>query len=429
MAQKTPNFSLTALDPGEDVAVDGYAFIRDNIYKIDRLLAATATHDHTDSGTALADPTSAPTLVLTSGTDGDLPAGTTVRYRYVWVDQYGAETKASPEATVATPAAIQAPGAPSGTYTTTGGTLVGGLYNYAVSAYVTTNTNETQLGGRTAVSISYSTTTNSVQLTLPSLPSGATGFNIYRRAPGEAYYSYLESTTGSTYTDDNTPAPTYSRQPQIKNLTNRTNKVNIELPVALPANSTWKIYRTFVSGNWTQSDLKHVTEETFVGSGIIVDNYDDLGLGTGLQTAPEVSQIATVPSKISNNEVDFSYSAHSPSWTGLTTTDATITSRYSQVGKIVHYYGSVVFGAATEVTAALDVSLPVTAANTSGLGTAFYDDDGSGTSYSGTCVISDTSTLDFYSADTGADGVVDAAEPFNWTTGDSFRWSITYEAA
>jgi hypothetical protein len=88
----------------------------------------------------------------------------------------------------------------------------------------------------------------------------------------------------------------------------------------------------------------------------------------------------------------------------------------------------VIFGASTEVTAALDVDLPVTAANTAGMGTALYFDSG-GNDYSGTVFISDTSTLDFRSADTGSDGIVDATEPFDWTNGDSFKWTITYEAA
>lgn len=430
MSFRTDNFNLLALDPGDSLNAGGYGFMRDNILKIDRLLAAATSHDHTDTGTALADPTVAPTLVLTSGVDGELPAGTTVRYRYAWVDQNGSETAASPESTVATPAVVQKPAGPGVTSASTGGTLLGGLYNYILSAYVTTNTNETDVGTRQSISVPFTTATNAITLTMPTLPTGATGFNIYRRAPGEAYFAYLASETGASYVDTGGTTPTYSRQPQVKNLTNKTNKVNIELPVALPANATWKIYRTFVSGNWNASSLKHVTEETFVGSGIIVDNFDDLGFGTGLESAPEVTQIAAVPSQIANNEVNFTWTPHTVGYTNFTLGDGTDTARYCQLGKVVHYRGETTLGSTSSVTGNIRIDLPVPMSNDCAtVGTAYYREAGV-SFHVGVLHVATDQTTTFLTADPSNQAdAVDDLEPFTWGNGDVLAWNITYEAA
>lgn len=429
MPELSDNYGLVVLKPGDKLSSLGYGFLDGNIKKIDRILGSSAAHDHTSTASALVDPVTKPTLTLDT-TSGNLPAGTTIRYRYTYVDQYGSETAGSPEETVSTAAVIQKPAAPSATVFATGGVLLGGAYSYVLTAYTASgNSEETNRGGSYNTSVSFTTSTNLITLTLPSKPAGATGFNIYRRSPSEAYHSYIASTTGSSYNDDGAIAPNVNRQPPTNNLTNSTNNVDVQLPGAVPANATWKIYRTYVSGNWNASDLKHVIEETFPLSGVIVANFVDNGNGVGLETIPEVTEIAAVPGKISNNEVDFSYSNHTPTFGGFTSTNATIVARYSQIGGMVHYYGHVVFGAATEVTAQLTVDLPVTAASTSQSGSAMFYDDSTPKSFPGSVVPASTTVLNFVSSDGASDNSVDDTEPFNWTTTDEFRWNITYEAA
>lgn len=430
MAAKTDNFGLTVLEPGDPLSADGYAFINGNIQKIDRLLAAGLTHDHTAVSAGVADPTLAPTLTLDTAS-GNLPAGTTIRYRYTWVDQYGQETAASPEATVSTSAVVQAPGAADVSTVTSGGSLLGGVYNYALSAYVSTNTNETTIGNRQNVSVPYTTGTNTNSLTMPALPSGATGFNIYRRGPGEAFFSYLTSTTGATYTDDGAVAVTESRQPQIVNTTNSTNNVLIELPEALPSNATWKIYRTFVSGNWNASNLKHVTEETFVGSGIIADEYTDLGLGTGLEVAPEVTEIGQVPAQISNDEVDFAYVSYTPTISGWSEGDATVVGEYAELGKLVFVKFTFTHGTTTTTASPLSVTLPVTAAAAGWAGmNAVLTDNGSGDA---PALVELTSTTNFtvrpLSSVTAIDTAVEDGTPWTWAQNDVVTASFMYEAA
>jgi len=289
MPETTDNLGLTKLRPGDNLSANGYAFIDGNIDAIDSTLASLLQHDHTGSASVLADPATGPTLTLTT-TSGTIPAGTTVRYRFTWVDQFGAETAASPETTVDTAALVQSPAAPSAVIDNAAGSLVGGKYVYALSAYETVTTQETTIADRTQVSVAYTSGTNTITLTLPSLPSGATGFNVYRRAPGEATFSFLASTTGSSYVDDGTVTAQQTRQPSQVNTTNGSNNVQIDLPEAIPADAVyWKIYRSYTSNNWAASDLHLVTEETFVGSGIVVTSYTDFGNGTGLLLRPDLS--------------------------------------------------------------------------------------------------------------------------------------------
>ncbi len=302
----TQNFSFTGLLPGDQFSANGYAFVDDNMVRIDSLLALGRDHQHTGASGSISNPDTAPSLVLATD-QGNLPAGTTVRYRYSYVDQFGNETAASPEATVTTASPIGSPSALALSFQDTGGTLLGGLYFYALTSYVTSNTAETRLGVRSDISVNFATTTNQITMQLPSLPAGATGFNVYRRAPGETLYNYLTSidmdvaTPPTEYIDTGAVSPNCERQPPNTNNTNSQNNVDISLPGAtptVPANVTWKIYRSFNAGVWTASNLHHVVEETFGGSGIIDPTYLDLGGGTGTQTAPEASLIASQPSKV-----------------------------------------------------------------------------------------------------------------------------------
>lgn len=306
MASKTTNYGLTKLDPGDDLSANGYAFIDSDRDRIDGLLALGREHDHTGASAALTNPDTGPTLTLDTGS-GNLTAGQTYRYRFTYVDQFGSETAASPETTVTTASPVVSPDAVSITSVTTGGSLSGGLYYYALTAYVDTSTRETRRGSVAAHSMTFATTTNVVTLSLPSLPSGATGFNVYRRAPGESNYNYLASidmsvaTPPTEYDDDGSVNPNCDRNPPISNSTNSLNNVTVTLPgatPAVPAGATWKIYRSQTAGVWEASDLVQVTETVSDSDPTVVTSYLDVGIPTGFQTAPETTEIVGMPSKI-----------------------------------------------------------------------------------------------------------------------------------
>ena len=104
-----------------------------------------------------------------------------------------------------------------------------------MTAYTTANTLETKIGGIGYKTVNTGTTTNEITITMPSLPTGATGFNIYRKGPGNPRYYYLASTTGSSYVDDGSTALTTSRTTPNNNRTFNTNKVIVTYPGATPA--------------------------------------------------------------------------------------------------------------------------------------------------------------------------------------------------
>lgn len=297
MASTTSFYGLQKLDRSEPLSTNDYAFVSRNMDVIDRLLYKIHNAVFEDD-TPIADPTDPLTLELeTSG--GGIPAGRTVRYKFTWVDAYGNESAASPEATISTPAPITRPNQPSLSSTSSGGTLLSGPHFYILSAYVGTNTNETN--GSVAGTISVrSGSTNVITLTFPTLPSGADGFNIYRRRPGEVQFYYIDSVDmnvaipPTTYEDDGSIAVSGTRTPSATNLTYSSNKIVVTVPGATPSvpdGYTWKLYRTFVNGDYNSSLLEWVTTETSFGSGIITPETEDLGGVTTIGSPPSVSAI------------------------------------------------------------------------------------------------------------------------------------------
>lgn len=310
MASTTGFYGLQKLESGDALSTNDYAFTSRNVDVVDRLL-----HKFDEaifSGvTPLDDPTDGPSLDV-STTGGIIPAGRTVRYKYTYVDVYGNETAGSPEVSVTTNAPVSRPSQPGLTSATSGGTLLAGNYFYVISAYVDVNTAETN--GSAAATINVPTgTTNAITLALPSLPTNATGFNIFRRGPGEVQFYYLDSvdmdvaTPPTSYVDDNSVTITNSRTPSATNLTFATNSISITLPGATPAvpdGYTWKVYRTFVSGNYDSSLLQHVVTETSEGSGIIDPVAYDYGSRTSVGKPPSVSSITGNVSRITTLETD-----------------------------------------------------------------------------------------------------------------------------
>lgn len=293
----TTYFGLQKLGPQDTLASYDYAFGNANMDTIDRLLNKVHDAVFLEEG-IIADPTEPLSLVVdTEG--GNIRAGVTVRYKFTWVDVTGAETAASPEAVVATPAPVASPAAPSLVQASTGGTLLAGSYFYRLSAYASVNTLET-IGGTVVFDTIASGSTNKITLTLPSLPAGADGFNVYRRGPGDSNYFYVDSidmnvaTPPSTYVDTGSLSPNCNRSPATQNLTNSTNMITITVPGATPTvpdGYTWKLYRTYISGNYNSSLLQWVITETSTGSGIIFPYAEDTGQTTSVGSPPSVSTI------------------------------------------------------------------------------------------------------------------------------------------
>lgn len=296
MAEETSHYGLEKLVAGENFRDKGYKYTNADRELIDLLLYLGAEGHRHDGGTAdTDDPDVAPTLTLQT-TGGTIPAGTRVFYKYTFVDESGLETAASPEAEVDTPAAVAAPGAPSLSVSLTGGTLIAGNYYYVLSAYTTVNTQETQARNPTFVTVTTATSTNRITITMPSVPAGADGFNIYRRKPGASQYVYLTSVVAATttYIDTGATAEDPNRVLPSRNTTNAQNSVLVTLPGATPTapeGHTWKVYRTYVSSVYDASFLEHIIEP---GEG----SYEDVGNSTTYGQPPISSNVINSPSKI-----------------------------------------------------------------------------------------------------------------------------------
>lgn len=307
MAELTEHYQYSALTAGDDFSDNGYKFTDADRHKqdfLDWLGAEGHVHDGAD-GTAV-EPDTAPSLELET-TGGVIPASTRVFYKYTYVNSRGEETAASPEAFIDTPAALDSPSAPSLSYEDTGGVLQAGNYFYALSSYTDASIQETLAMNFNYISIPANTSTNVITLTLPDPEVGQTGFNVYRRAPGQSKYFFLDSidTTGgpiTEYVDDGSVEDNCDRTVPKTNTTNSTNLIVVSLPGATPSlpgtGYTWKIYRTYVQGMWTSSFLVHVVEETTEGSGVIVTFYDDIGISTQSGTYPATTLVTGSPSKI-----------------------------------------------------------------------------------------------------------------------------------
>jgi hypothetical protein len=293
----TDHYGLKRMGPGESFSDEGWKFTDGDRVLMDRLLYLGAEgHRHIGAASEPAEP-GTPTLTL-SELSGSIPAGTRVYYKYTLVDVEGFETAASTEVYVDTDSPVAEPAAVAPSVSTTGGTLLPGQYYYVLTAYTTVNTNETKALYPAYITVPAGTSTNQVTLTMPSLPAGATGFNLYRKGPGEPRYYYLASTTLTTpYIDTGAVEEDCNRTVPVRNSTNGTNNVTVEVP-ALDDGYTWKLYRTYVAGFYNNSLVHHVVEETSEGSGVITDTYVDMGLATMTGVPPTTSQSVGGPPQI-----------------------------------------------------------------------------------------------------------------------------------
>lgn len=306
MAGTTDHYGLQTLAAGDDFSLNSYKYTNADRGTIDRVLYSGAVgHRHRGGAGITEAPTLAPSLDLDTS-QGVIPASTRVYYKYTYVDEAGNETAASPEAFVETPQALQAPGAPTLSYTTTGGTLIAGNYFYVLTAYEDATTSETTGTSPNSITVPTGTTTNKVTLTLPTTPLGADGFNVYRKKPGGLGYFWIASVDMTVVTPPTTFVDTgyeddCNRTLPTTNSTNMSNAVTVSLPGAtptVPEGFTWKVYRTYTSGEYTNSLLAHVVEETYEGSGVIDPTYLDLGPGTTTGEPPSSNYTYGDPSQI-----------------------------------------------------------------------------------------------------------------------------------
>lgn len=299
MAGRTDKYNLQRLGAGDSLSDEGYKFGTQDREVIDRLLAIGAEeHHHNGEESSLTQPEDP--LRTSLGTAGSLPAGTRIFYRWSLVDVNGFESAASAETYVDTPVAPSAPAPPAISLvaaTAPENALPAGTYYYAISAYASTNTLETKASEPVWITVpaigSYS-----IRLEMPPAASGYPYYNVYKRSPGGSEYGWA-TTASDNWTDTGTKEDCNRRLPSVSRIASN-NSVTLYTPLgfSLPAGYTWKIYRTFNTGDYSATLLHHVVEETAEGSGVIVTQYRDTGAATFEGAPLDRSQGVGSPSKI-----------------------------------------------------------------------------------------------------------------------------------
>lgn len=308
MSRFTPRFGLQVIEPGDDPYQNGHKFFAADRDTIDTILwLAMAGHVHDGAVGATEPPDTAPELELDT-IGGTIGAGARIWYTYTLVNQLtGLETGPAPVSFIDTPEPIDSPDSPTLSWGSLSGTLLPGQYFYILTAWTDANTNETKAENAIGVIVSPGTNTNRIIITLPELPDGADGFNIYRRTPGGTKYLHLAevdmtvATPPTQYIDDGTVEEDCDRTAPYKNTTNSTNTVTITYPGAtptVPVGYFWKIYRTVSENDWSASLLTTVVEETEENSGIITPVFVDEGFDTTTGEPPSGTFDYDSPGKI-----------------------------------------------------------------------------------------------------------------------------------
>lgn len=182
--------------------------------------------------------------------------------------------------------------------------------------------------------------------------------------------------------------------------------------------------------------------EYTAANGVTVDglNIKDGKLNTNNSVVTaNVTDSAITPAKLqSGTGAGWATSTYAPTWTNLTVGNGTLVSKYVQMGKFVHFYGSLTFGSTSAISGAVSLTLPATAssnylANASTIGTMNAIDAGTA-SYIGFARIAGTTasmelqvvgTASTYGSTTNMSSTV----PFTWGTADILLWDVRYEVA
>ena len=157
----------------------------------------------------------------------------------------------------------------------------------------------------------------------------------------------------------------------------------------------------------------------------------------GTATAGEVLTAAFWNTNVRDNSVELApffdaWTTWTTSLTGITTGNGTVTAKYLQIGKMIHFRFKFLLGSTSGITGTPQISLPVAPAAGSHLTVPVIYDDAFSALYPGLSqILSSTLFLYAINASTtyGANALITATVPFTWTTNDSIIANGTYEAA
>lgn len=293
MSDRTTYFNLLRLQAGDPFGLNDYEFSDNQMVLLDRFLKLIFEHDHKGLIVGTDAPTDPPVLALDTSV-GALPGGLTATYEISFVVD-DIESIASPSASQITPDLLLAPDAPTLAAVLTGGTLKFGNYSYVLTAWHGDDGMETRAENPKLIQLrAQDGAAQKVVVTLPSLPDGADGFNLYQLVPNSANYHFISSFGADgdgdgTVTIDGTIHPDCERLTPQLNTTSQTNTITVT-PPTVPMGATWRLYRTFDPTDWTNSFLGEFPQATA--------EYDDDGAMPTAGSPPGGLTSVTLPGRI-----------------------------------------------------------------------------------------------------------------------------------
>lgn len=141
------------------------------------------------------------------------------------------------------------------------------------------------------------------------------------------------------------------------------------------------------------------------------------------------------------NTVLGTYTAYTPTISGLTLGNGTLSSSYCRVNNFVHFFGKVVFGTTTAITSGLSGTLPINldsaiaTATGADLGSVSFRDVSAALTFDGTGRAGASSATSFFievwltSGTYSQNSGVSASIPFTWANTDILSWNLYYKAA
>lgn len=178
-----------------------------------------------------------------------------------------------------------------------------------------------------------------------------------------------------------------------------------------------------ISDTSTASD-KRITREDFLTGSPLPDDT--------------VTTDAVADGAITNSKAGFTYSTYTPTLSGVTIGDGTLTSRVQTYGKTSRFHIEFVLGSTSAVTGTIDFTLPSTSASSykqfvTPIGLVNFFDTSASVVYNGGIAWLTTSTARAYIYNTGGASSIYSATsstvPFTWATGDIISISGEYENA
>lgn len=266
---KTDFAGLTALDPGEPLSVDGYAFQTLNPIIIDRLLKLGArTHRH-DAHASISNPTDVPTLTLTQ--NGNLPPNADIAIVYTLIDTDGGETLASPTALVTTAPPLDAPDvAPAADFDNVGGHIIAGTYTYAMT--LTDPNGETTVGQPFLVNVDPGTDTNVITVSglsdIVNSTPGATGWRMYKTSSvGQLHFLAAGGASLDNVVDDGLLCADCAVTPPTTNTTSVAQGIEVTVPNTVTNLATGVVaYRVYASVGGAFSSPSYVEQRADFGT-------------------------------------------------------------------------------------------------------------------------------------------------------------------